>query len=88
VLMGASICCAVAEADTQFTIFALSALKKLQVHTTEISTKEQGDIEQLASTALQDLLNLQFPVIIGLIGNLTGNTLQDDIAQTIVSAKA
>jgi hypothetical protein len=28
VLMGASICCAVAEADTQFTIFALSALKK------------------------------------------------------------
>ena len=26
--MGASICCAVTEADTQFTIFALSALKK------------------------------------------------------------
>jgi len=28
VLMGASICCAEAEADTQFTIFDLSALKK------------------------------------------------------------
>ena len=27
-LMGASICCAEAEADTQFTIFDLSALKK------------------------------------------------------------
>jgi hypothetical protein len=26
--MGASICCAEAEADTQFTIFDLSALKK------------------------------------------------------------
>jgi hypothetical protein len=28
VLMGASICCAEDEADTQFTIFGLSALKK------------------------------------------------------------
>ncbi len=28
VLMGASICCAVAEVDTQFTILALSAMKK------------------------------------------------------------
>ena len=39
--MGASICCAEAEADTQFTIFDLSALKKLPVQTREDG--EQSD---------------------------------------------
>jgi hypothetical protein len=36
------------------------------------------------STALQDLLMAQSRVIIGLISNLTGSTLQDDIANTIL----
>lgn len=61
--------------------------KPLQEHLTAKGTEEQGDIEQLTSTALQDLLNRQSPVLIGLIANLIGNTLQDDIAQTITGMK-
>lgn len=34
--------------------------------------------------ALQDLLMVQSPVIIGLIANLTGSALQDDIANTLL----
>jgi hypothetical protein len=34
--------------------------------------------------ALQDLLMAQSPVIIGLISNLTGSALQDDIANTLL----
>ena len=57
--------------------------KPLQDHFVSESTEKQEDDEQLTSTALQDDLTLQSPVIIGLIANLTGNTLQDDIACTI-----
>ncbi len=34
--------------------------------------------------ALQDLLELQTPVIIGLISNFIGSALQDDIAETLL----
>jgi len=61
--------------------------KPLQDHLTAKSTEKQDDIEHLTSAALQDLLNLQAPVLIGLIANLTGNTLQDDIARTITGMK-
>jgi hypothetical protein len=37
----------------------------------------------LPKHALQDLLALQHPVFIGLIAQLTGSTLQDDIANTL-----
>lgn len=38
----------------------------------------------LQTHALQDLLMAQSPVIIGLISNLTGSALQDDIANTLL----
>lgn len=43
------------------------------------SKGENGDLNEIA---LQDYLNRQSPVIIGLIAHLTANMLQDDIAQT------
>jgi hypothetical protein len=36
--------------------------------------------KQDATVALQDLLNAQAPVVVGLVAHLTGMTLQDDIA--------
>ena len=63
------------------------AAKALQDHLITESIEKQEDNEQLAAKALQDLLFQQSPVIIGLIANLTGNTLQDDIAQSITSMK-
>jgi len=39
---------------------------------------------KIASSALQDLLAVQPPVIIGLISNFIGSALQDDIASTLL----
>ena len=48
--------------------------------------KEESDrktsSELQDSLALQDSLSLQSPLIIGLLANLTGHTLQDDIARS------
>ncbi len=41
------------------------------------------DTNELGFSALQDLLNTQPSVLIGLIANFTGLALQDDIAKTI-----
>lgn len=41
------------------------------------------DKHQIAAIALQDLLMMQSPVIIGLISNFIGSALQDDIAETL-----
>ena len=43
-----------------------------------------NDNSQFANNALQDLLNTQNPVIIGLISNFIGSALQDDIAETLL----
>lgn len=42
------------------------------------------DKHQVANIALQDLLETQTPVIIGLISNFIGSALQDDIAETLL----
>ena len=42
----------------------------------------QLDTPKLTAATLQDLCSLQVPLLIGLIANLTGNALQDNIAQT------
>jgi hypothetical protein len=51
-------------------------------------TENKGDITQKNAQpqkhALQDLLMAQSPVIIGLIYNLTGSALQEDIANTLL----
>ena len=51
-------------------------------------TENKDDIKQKNAQpqkhALQDLLMAQSPVIIGLIYNLTGSALQDDIANTLL----
>jgi hypothetical protein len=39
-----------------------------------------AEANQDGTVALQDLLNAQAPVVVGLIAHLTGMTLQDDIA--------
>lgn len=57
-------------------IDALQDLSKLQV----IENKSDPEISQ--NYALQDICFTQPALIIGLIANLTGNTLQDDIANT------
>ena len=51
-----------------------------------IENKENNDQKnaQPQKHALQDLLMAQSPVIIGLISNLTGSALQDDIANTLL----
>lgn len=51
-----------------------------------IENKSNIDIKnaQTQTHALQDLLMAQSPVIIGLISNLTGSALQDDIANTLL----
>ena len=43
---------------------------------------KQQKTATLASTALQDLLSAQPLVLVGLIANLTGSALQEDIART------
>lgn len=42
----------------------------------------QGDTCKLKKDALQDICSSQLPLLLGVIANLTGNTLQDDIAKT------
>ena len=63
-LMGASICCAVAEADTQFTIFALSAMKKqclifneaMNIHNEQFSEDRiQRDLARLKDHSIQQI---------------------------------
>ena len=54
----------------------------LQDQLIEKSPKEQGVATESARDALQDLLIDQHTVFIGLISHLTGNTLQDEIANT------
>lgn len=46
-------------------------------------TVNKEDKCQVANSALQDLLNRQPAVIIGLISNFIGSALQDDIAETL-----
>lgn len=46
--------------------------------------EKNKDKPQVANNALQDLLKLQTPVIIGLISNFIGSALQDDIAETLL----
>ncbi len=60
----------------------------LQDHLTPQPTENKEDNDQIDAQpqihALQDLLMAQSPVIIGLISNLTGSALQDDIANTLL----
>ncbi|RLG34004.1 hypothetical protein DRN98_03160, partial [Methanosarcinales archaeon] len=41
----------------------------------------QGDTDKLKKDALQDVCSSQLPLLLGVIAVLTGNTLQDDIAE-------
>ncbi len=54
----------------------------LQDHSNEKSTKRRYVAKQLTRDALQDLLITQRAVLVGLIANLTGNALQDNIVST------
>jgi hypothetical protein len=45
-------------------------------------TEKQSVTDALTEASLQDHLNSQHAVIIGLISHLTGNTLQDHIVST------
>lgn len=54
----------------------------LQDHSTRKPTNKQAVGNDLTKTALQDLLIAQHAVVIGIIANLTGNTLQDHIVST------
>jgi len=56
----------------------------LAPQTTEIKEDNSQIDAQPKKHALQDLLMAQSPVIIGLISNLTGSALQDDIANTLL----
>ena len=47
-------------------------------------SKNNTNTDGFANNALQDLLNVQPPVLIGLIANLTGFALQDDIATALL----
>jgi hypothetical protein len=47
----------------------------------ENSNKTSSELQN--SLALQDSLSSQSPLIIGLLANLTGHTLQDDIARSV-----
>ncbi len=47
----------------------------------ENSSKTSSEVQD--SLALQDSLSLQNPLIIGLLANLTGHTLQDDMARSV-----
>lgn len=56
----------------------------LQETLTSQHSEKIKDKHQIAAVALQDLLNTQSPVIIGLISNFIGSALQDDIAETLL----
>lgn len=53
---------------------ALQDILIAQATDAPVEAKQDGEV------ALQDLLNAQPPVVVGLIAHLTGTTLQDDIA--------
>jgi hypothetical protein len=57
----------------------------LQDYSESNSMKEQEVNSKLTRDALQDRLNAQHAVIIGLISHLTGNTLQDNIVSTAIN---
>ena len=57
--------------------------KTLQDPSCENINKKQAVKPTLTTDALQDSLLEQHPVLIGLIANLTGSALQDDIAVSI-----
>jgi hypothetical protein len=54
--------------------------KPLQDHCHQNPIPKQAVTDKSPSHALQDVLSGQHPVLIGLIANLTGSALQDDIA--------
>jgi hypothetical protein len=56
----------------------------LQEPLTTQTAENKKDISQIANHALQDLLMNQPPVIIGLISNLIGSALQEDISETLL----
>ncbi|MBW2219682.1 MAG: hypothetical protein JRF40_09375 [Deltaproteobacteria bacterium] len=47
-------------------------------------SENKKDSRELPNNALQDLLKVQPPVMIGLISNFIGSALQDDIAETLL----
>jgi hypothetical protein len=57
--------------------------KSLQESSCKNTNKKRMVNHTLATAALQDPLLEQHPVLIGLIANLTGSALQDDIAVSI-----
>lgn len=59
-------------------------LMALQDHLPLQPVENKGDIFMQSSYALQDLLNAQPAVIIGLISSYIGSSLQDDIAKTLL----
>jgi len=58
-------------------------LKALQEDCISQPVSNQSDTCNLVRAALQDLCVTQPALIIGLISSLTGNALQDDIAETV-----
>ena len=56
--------------------------KTLQDDSNPETAKEQGDGTQLLDTALQDLFASHQAVFVGLLAQLTGSSLQDDIVMT------
>lgn len=56
----------------------------LQDPLTPQPTENNKDNRKLQTSALQDLLTAQPPVMIGLISNFIGSALQDDIADTLL----
>jgi hypothetical protein len=56
----------------------------LQDALTRQPVENKEDKHQIASGALQDLLRRQEAVIAGLISNITGSVLQDDIVETLL----
>ena len=56
----------------------------LQESLTPQLSENNKDNSDFANNALQDLLKVQAPVMIGLISNFIGSALQEDIAQTLL----
>ena len=56
----------------------------LQEPLTPQPSENNKDNSDFANNALQDLLKVQPPVMIGLISNFIGSALQEDIAQTLL----
>ena len=56
----------------------------LQDPLTPQHVENSADNDQINVQPLQDLLMAQPPVIVGLLSNLTGSVLQDDISNTLL----